>query len=119
MTATPAIVRLAEDAHTALREINHLTMRGAIPAPVLYDVLGHLKQLSPALAQALRQLADRLLDSLTEYDVRDDDGADPLTTITHCCFRLADAAVFATLLGPGLEDAQAVIAHQGYRSPRD
>src|SRR5680860_1405695 len=117
---TAAIVHLADDSYQALRELAHLTARGAVPAPVLSDVLGHLKQLGPTLEQTLRQLAEGLLDSLTTYEVFDDDGADPLATVTRCCLRLADAAVFASLLGPGIDNAQAAIAYQGYhQAPPD
>lgn len=114
MSETPAIVRLAEDATDSLRELAHLTVRGAVPAPVLYQVLGRLQQLGPALDQTLRQLADALLDSLDAYQVVQDDGSDPLLATARCCYRLTDAAGHAAHLGAALQDAQTAIAHQGH-----
>lgn len=118
MSDTPAIIRLADDAQTALRELAHLTIRGAVPAPVLYEALGHLKQIGPTLAQTLQQLGDGLTESLRVFDVVEDDGADPLMTTARCCHRIRDASINAARLGAALEDAQAAIAHQGYRTRR-
>ena len=118
MNQTPAIVQLADDATDVVRELAHLTLRGAVPAPVLYDVLGRLAQVGPALDQTLRQLGDALLDSLSAFEVVQDDGGDPLLAAARCCYRLSDAAGHAALLGAALQDAQAEISHQGYRTPR-
>ncbi len=118
MNEPPAIVRFADDAQEAMRELAHLTLRGAVPAPVLYAVLGRLQQVGPALDQTLRQLGDALLDSLTVYDVVQDDGGDPLLAAARCCYRLSDAAAHAAHLGAALADAQTEIGHQGYRTSR-
>lgn len=117
MNESPAIAQVAGEATDVVRELAHLTLRGAVPAPVLYEVLGRLSQIGPALDQTLRQLADALLDSLTTFDVVQDDGGDPLLAAARCCYRLSDAAVHAALLGAALQDAQAEISHQGYRAP--
>jgi len=111
---TPVIVQLADDAYQAIRMLNHRTVRGAIPAPVLYDVLGSLKLLGPALEQAIRQFGDGLQDSLSEYDVYDDDD-DPAVNVALCRDILAGAAHYARLLAESLEASQSTIAHQGYR----
>lgn len=112
--STPAIVHLADDAHEALRELAHLTLRGAIPAPVLYEVLGRLAQIGPTLDQTLRQLGDGLLDSLSVYEVAQDDSADPIASVAACRDALTTAARQAAHLGRHLESAQQAIARQGY-----
>jgi len=110
----PEIVRLADDAHEAMRELAHLTLRGAVPAPVLYEVLGSLKRLGPGLNQALAQLGDALAQSPAAYRVYEDDGADPHASITACRAALTAATAHAAHLGDLLEAAQQRIARQGY-----
>lgn len=114
MSDTPPIVDLAEDAHAAIRAINHATLHGAVPAPVLYGVLGTLKQLGPGLHQALAQLGDALAQSPAAYRVYEDDGTDPATSIATCRAALTAAAAHAARLGDLLEAAQQSIARQGY-----
>lgn len=118
MSEVPTIVRLADDAYQALRALNHHTIHGAIPAPVLYEILGHLKLLGPALGQLLGQLGDSLEQSLTEYDVYDDDGGDSATTIACCGEFLAGAADHARRLGRMLATAQTAITNQGYSATK-
>lgn len=83
---------------------------------MLYDVLSHLKLLGPALTQALRQLADALTDSLTEYDVYEDDGSDPRANVARCRTYLGDAESSASHLGAAIGDAQELMARQSYRT---
>lgn len=114
MSENPPIVDLAEDAYQGVRAINHATIHGAIPAPVLYEVLGSLKQLGPGLNQALVQLGDALAQSPAAYRVYEDDGADPAASIAACRAALTAAAGHAARLGDLLEAAQQGIARQGY-----
>ena len=118
MNDTPTIVRRADDAYQGLRALNHLTAHGAIPAPVLYDVLGTLKRLGPALGQLLVQLGDALEQSLGEYEVYQDDGADPVASVASCRDALTGAAGHAAHLGRHLESAQQALTRQGYRTQR-
>ena len=120
MSETRGLADLADDACQAIRRINHLTVRGpAVPAPQLYEVLGSLKQLGPALEQALTQLGDALEQSLSEYAVYEDDGVDPASSVAICCAALTHAASSAARLGDLLEQAHQAIARQGYRTPGD
>lgn len=102
-----------EVALESIRAINHLTLGQAVPAPVLYDVLGNLKGVGHSLPQALTQLADGLQRSLEEYQVFDRDG-DPAANVDRAREHLAMAALAARTLGAELEAAQSAIAGQGY-----
>lgn len=116
MSETQVLADLADDACHAIRGINHLTVRGpAMPAPQLYEVLGSLKQLGPGLEQALTHLGDALVRSLAEYQVYEDDGADPASSVATCRAAITRAASRAASLGDLLEDAQQAIARQGNR----
>ncbi|MGH3815228.1 MAG: hypothetical protein ACRDUV_22745 [Pseudonocardiaceae bacterium] len=110
----PTVVGDAEAAYAAIRAINHHTMGQPIPAPVLYTVLGNLKQLGPALAQALQQAQTGLTTSLEVYAVYQDDGSDPATAVAEALELLARAATHAGALGSLLADAQVAINQQGY-----
>jgi len=114
VSETPPIVDLADDAHQAIRAISHATIHAPVPAPVLYEVLGSLKQLGPGLHQALGQLGDALAQSPAAYRVYEDDGADPHASITACRAALTAATAHAAHLGDLLEAAQQRIARQGY-----
>lgn len=102
-----------ETASESIRAINHLTFGQAVPAPVLYDVLGNLKGVGHMLPQALSQLADGLQRSLGECHVYDRDG-DPAANVERAWEHLAMAAMAARTLGAELEAAQSAIAGQGY-----
>jgi hypothetical protein len=120
MNDTETTTALAQDAYEAVREINHvLTGLAAVPAPLLYDVLGSLKQLGPALHQALTQLGEGLQKSLEVYDVYEDNGADPTFTAARSRQYLDEAAALAQRLGLLLEEAQSAITYQGYRTPQE
>lgn len=105
-----------ELANESIRAINHLTFGHAVPAPVLYDVLGNLKGVGHLLPQALTQLADGLQRSLDELQVYDRDG-DPSTNVDRAREHLAAAAGAAGALGAELEAAQSTVAGQGYQDP--
>src|SRR6266508_4400835 len=64
------LVHHADNAYEAIRALNHRT-RGAMPAPLVYDLLGNLNNLGYGLNQLLGQISDGLIRSLTEYDVYD------------------------------------------------
>lgn len=105
-----------ELAYESIRAINHLTFGHAVPAPVLYDVLGNLKGVGHLPPQALTQLGVGLHRSLDEYQVYDRDG-DPSTNVAHAQEHLAAAAEAARTLGAEMEAAQSTIAGQGYQDP--
>lgn len=102
-------------AYESIRAINHLTNHGAaIPAPVLYRVLGEMKGVGSLMPQALDQLGQGLRSSLTQFDVYDHSG-DPATNVARAQGLLEEAAAAARQLGALLEQAQSAIADQGYR----
>jgi hypothetical protein len=109
------ITRPADVAYEAVRMINHQTMADAIPAPVVYDALGALKLLGPALGQAFGQLGSGLGRSLGVYDVYEVDGADPAVRVAQVIVLLTQARAHADALGALLGRAQSAIAGQGYR----
>ena len=104
-----------EVAHEAVRAINHLTGHGPIPAPIAYRILGDLKGVGHLLPQSLEQLSRGLQASLTAYDVYDH-RRDPADSVSDAITLLTRAARKAADLGQLLEDAQAAIAEQGYRT---
>lgn len=110
----------AQEAYEAIRSINHATIftGDGIPAPVVYRVLGYLQSAGGyGLAQALGQLACGLERSLSTHDVYEDDGRDPADAVAHAVNALTGAAALLQRVGALLDDAQAAIARQGYRSP--
>jgi hypothetical protein len=111
---THPVVAHAETAYQAIRAINHLSLRGAVPAPLLYEVLGNLKAVGHLLPQALTQLGRGLAASLGEYAVYDGAGKDPAASVAKARASLAEAAARAADLGLLLEAAQSAINEQGY-----
>lgn len=96
-----------------------LTSQGyAVPAPLLYDVLGNLKGVGHLLPQALTQLGEGLQASLAEYDVYDTEG-EPSDNIDIARRHLLTAADSARTMAAALEAAQSAIAGQGYRTEDD
>lgn len=109
-----------EIAYEAIRAINHVSGGPhAIPAPVVYDVLGELKGVGHLLPQALDQLGSGLKRSLGEFDVYDNSDRTPSETVEHAQALLVQAADHARLLGEALEAAQSIVADQGYREVTD
>lgn len=104
-----------EVAYESIRAINHLTGHGPIPAPTAYRILGDLKGVGHLLPQALEQLCRGLQASLVALDVYDH-RREPGESVTDAVALLTRAARKAADLGQLLEDAQAAIAEQGYRT---
>lgn len=105
-----------EVAYEAIRSINHVTGGAhAIPAPVVYDVLGELKGVGHLLPQALDQLGAGLKRSLDEFDVYDNSNHAASETVEQAKGLLMQAADHARMLGEALEAAQSILADQGYR----
>ena len=107
-----------EVAHDAIRAINHLTGHGPIPAPTAYRILGELKGVGHLLPQALEKLCRGLRASLAAFDVYDH-SRELAESEMDAVALLARASRKAADLGQLLEDAQAAIADQGYRSDED
>ena len=107
-----------EVAHEAIRAINHLTGHGPIPAPTAYRILGDLKGVGHLLPQAFAQLCRGLQASLAAFDVYDH-SRELAESEMDAVALLARASRKAADLGQLLEDAQAAIADQGYRSDED
>ncbi len=105
----------AEVAYESIRAINHLTLHGPIPAPTAHRILGDLKGVGHLLPQALEQLARGLQASLEAFDVYDH-RRNPRESVAEGIGLFARAARKAADLGQLLEDAQAAISAQGYRS---
>lgn len=103
-----------EVAYEAIRSVNHLTGGVAIPAPVLYSVMGELKGVGHLLPQALDQLGQALRQSLDEYPVTDNSGREPAETVEQATRALDAAAGHARELGRLLETVQSLVADQGY-----
>ncbi|MFZ2503676.1 MAG: hypothetical protein WAW88_13515 [Nocardioides sp.] len=108
----------AEVSYESMRAINHLTLGGAIPAPIVYEALGHIMGVGLLLPQALTQLGQSLADSLAVYDVYDNDG-NPAENVAKARSYLYEAADAATQLGRMLEAGRDAIAAQGFRGGVD
>lgn len=109
----------AQDAFEAIRRINRTTIFTAdgIPAPVVYRMLSFLHSAGGyGLAQALGQLARGLERSLATHDLHEDDGRDPAESVADAVNAITDAIALLQRVGPLLDDAQAAISRQGYRS---
>lgn len=108
------------EAYEAIRRINHATIfvGDGIPAPVVYQTLSFLQSAGGyGLAQALGQLTRGLERSLTTYEVYEDDDRDPALSVARAVTAIEDAVALLEQVGPLLDDAQAAIARQGYRTP--
>lgn len=109
----------AQEAYEAIRRINHATIftGDGIPAPVVYRMLGFLQSAGGyGLAQAVEQLASGLERFLVSHDVYEDDGRDPAESVARAAVALGEAAELLQRVGPLLDEAQAAISRQGYRT---
>jgi hypothetical protein len=109
----------AEAAYEAIRSINHRTiwLSDGLPAPAVYWVLAELKSaLGYSAQQALEQLDRGLARSLDHYEVYEDDGREPSSSVDAAGAALRAAADLAGQIGVLLDAAQLAIAGQGYRS---
>lgn len=114
----PGLISIADEAYEAIRAINHITISSSsVPAPVIYRVLGNLKTaLGYGAEQALNQLGGRLLESLDDFDVTEDDGRrSPTASVAEALDNLRAAARLASSIGSYLSAAQSAIAGQGHR----
>jgi hypothetical protein len=113
----PGVLNDADAAYEAIRALNHATIwGGGTPAPTIYAVLGNLKTaLGYGAQQALNQLGERLVDSLYEFDVTEDDGRSPTESVSAALDHLRVAAHLAEQIGEHLSAAQSAIAGQGHR----
>src|SRR6266545_7612528 len=106
----PTLGQHAEHAYEAVRAINHATItRPPLLAPVVYEILGNLKQLGYALDQALGQISTGLAASLEApslYEVYEADGSDPAESVAKARAALKIACGASRDLGSDLEHAQ-------------
>ena len=109
----------AEAAYEAIRSINHRTiwLSDGLPAPAVYWVLAELNSaLGYSAQQALEQVGRGLAQSLDHYEVYEDDGREPSSSVDAAGAALRAAADLAGQIGVLLDAAQLAIAGQGYRS---
>jgi len=115
----PTLGEYADHAFEAVRAINHATVtRPPLLAPVVYEILGNLKQLGYALDQALGQISVGLGASLEApglYEVYEADGSDPAVSVEAARAALGIACGAADDLAASLEYAQGQLTWQGYR----
>ena len=109
------VIGWPEMAYESIRAINHLKGHGPIPAPTVYRILGDLKGVGHLLPQALEKLCRGLRASLAAFDVYDH-SRELAESEMDAVALLARASRKAADLGQLLEDAQAAIAEQGYRT---
>jgi hypothetical protein len=110
------VVEHAAAAAAAIRAFTHLTRGGSMPAPLVYEVLGHLIEAAHGLPRALEQIATVLGESRLHYELTDAPGRDPDFSILEAGAHLGEAAHRAEKLAEALDAARAAIAEQGYRS---
>jgi hypothetical protein len=109
------LVQHSDSAYEAIRALNHHTVR-ALPAPVVYALLGNLNNLGYGLNQLLGQISGGLYRSLIEYDVYDHN-RDPHDSVALANQAMREAARLATQIGDLLAEAQVAINAQGYNLP--
>jgi hypothetical protein len=80
------------------------------------DTPGRIALPPDGIAGVLGQLARGLQRSLATYQVYEDDGRDPADSVAHSVNALTEAIGLLQRVGPLLDDAQAAIARQGYRT---
>lgn len=110
------VVGHAAAAAEAIRAINHLTRSGPMPAPLVYEILGHFADSAYGLRQALGQITAALGDSVLHYELTDAPDRDPQFSIIEAGTHLRDAAHRAEKLAEALDAARTAIADQGYRT---
>jgi hypothetical protein len=113
---TEDMTKHTDAAYEALRAMNHATLGQSIPAPVVYELLGSLKQAAGALAQLARQLGHGLERSLITCDVYDNN-RDPAVSVAMAVHALTVAADQSHHAGNALATAQSAINLQGYTLP--
>lgn len=93
----------------AARAIAHLTLGAVTPAPVVYDVLGDLKQVGWRLAEVSASLSAGLAASLDAFDVYQTDDGDPQAAVA------AAQAASARAMSAAFEATQSAISRQAIR----
>lgn len=112
--SNPAFIGAAQDLADAVRMLS-LDTRNTIAAPMAWDVLDHVRPASHNLGQLANRIAAGLRESLTEYDVfEEDEGRDPVTSIDEAEQHLKRAAELARQLADELKAAQTAINGQTY-----
>jgi hypothetical protein len=104
----------ADAAYEAIRALNHATIMTTVPAPVVYALLGSLRQLEHAVAQLAGQLGSSLRRSLSEFDVYDDT-RDPAESVAMAAAALTETATHANRSADCAAAAQLAITWQGFR----
>jgi hypothetical protein len=114
---TERLVDLARTAHESVRMLNHGTIIGSTPAPLVYDLTANLSAMAYALDQLAGQLSRGLLRSLETHDVYDGKG-EPSEQAQLAAAYLDQAQQLSQQLARHLSNAQAAISEQGHRGPR-
>lgn len=109
------LTAVAEQAAEAIRTLNHRTVFGDMPAPLVYDLLGELQAVAGRMPQLLQQCGQGLARSLDRYEVYEDDGGSPLDSIASATDHLGNAAALLEQAGVELDRARNAIRGQGYR----
>lgn len=116
MTRLDDLAAEADAHYDAARAISQL-LRGPTPAPAAYQLLGNLKSSAGhMIAHSLSELAVRLQESLSQFDVYDAKG-DPAASVATANAHLVKAAQLAAAIGELLEQAQTAINSQGFNEP--
>ncbi|HWU46115.1 MAG TPA: hypothetical protein VN133_05095 [Humibacter sp.] len=106
---------IGDDLFDGMRELSVAVVGRPIPAPELYVILGNLEAAGGYnLAELLGRLAIGLERSLDEYNVYEDDGADPSHRVRLTKALLRRAASHAQQITLCLEAAHCEIAGQGH-----
>lgn len=105
---------LANELYDRTRDLSVEVILRAVPAPELYHILGNLKWSGGCfLQELLARLSQGLEESMSTYDVYDND-RDPATSIAMARDHLDQAAALAATIAHHLEKAQSAIASQGH-----
>jgi hypothetical protein len=115
MTATfPDVLRHAGIANEAVGAMIRVAP-AVLPGPTACDVLDELSGLASRLPPVFDKIASAMLESLSEFDMVEDDGADPVERNAESRAHLAAATDLAERMCIELGMARAAIARQKFQ----
>lgn len=119
MTNNDALIEYASSIDDSARFMCHVLInRSAVPAPLLYDLAGHLGSAMYRLAEVADHLSRGIKASPDEF-VLYDRNRDPLESIAAAAAAMTNAASSLRATGECVSKAQSAVNLQGYTDSVD